>query len=297
MENLVFFKKEGEEGVALTSTSANYIANLAKECIQSAETELNNISFVDVYVSLVGGTGNNTIQVGKDKEFLDTIKSKLEKVAQAKSLIAWLRESIKARDCLLKDLQNLSIDDWCEKMGIPMPKIPKCEEALTEEDFYASLPIKERNRYFQLETEAAVFGKYIHPDGGLANARKFLKDKLQHPHSIVGEGRDALVYSYIPTTEVYQVDKTFFELQQKHREIQAQLNTIKHTCEQAVNESLNKVNSEYAAAYKEYNAEINSIAASYKSWRDLESQRISKLKITLPNSLLGIYDEVRSLGK
>ena len=36
-KDLVFFKKEGEEGVALTSTSANHIANLAKEYIQGVE--------------------------------------------------------------------------------------------------------------------------------------------------------------------------------------------------------------------------------------------------------------------
>ena len=39
--DLVFFKKEGEEGVALTSTSANHIANLAKEYIQGVETQVN----------------------------------------------------------------------------------------------------------------------------------------------------------------------------------------------------------------------------------------------------------------
>lgn len=37
-KDLVFFKKEDEEGVALTSTSANHIANLAKEYIQGVET-------------------------------------------------------------------------------------------------------------------------------------------------------------------------------------------------------------------------------------------------------------------
>lgn len=36
-KDLVFFKKEDEEGVALTSTSANHIANLAKEYIQGVE--------------------------------------------------------------------------------------------------------------------------------------------------------------------------------------------------------------------------------------------------------------------
>lgn len=47
-KDLVFFKKEGEEGVALTSTSANHIANMAKEYIQGMETQLNNVSFLNV---------------------------------------------------------------------------------------------------------------------------------------------------------------------------------------------------------------------------------------------------------
>ena len=41
MENKVFF---GENG--LTSTSANHVANLAKEFISSSEKYLNSISFV-----------------------------------------------------------------------------------------------------------------------------------------------------------------------------------------------------------------------------------------------------------
>ena len=47
-KDLVFFKKEGEEGVALTSTSANHIANMAKEYIQGMETQLNNVSFLNM---------------------------------------------------------------------------------------------------------------------------------------------------------------------------------------------------------------------------------------------------------
>lgn len=41
-KDLVFFKKEGEEGVALTSTSANHIANMAnvKWLLKSLQTSL-----------------------------------------------------------------------------------------------------------------------------------------------------------------------------------------------------------------------------------------------------------------
>lgn len=51
-KDLIFFKKEGEEGVALTSTSANHIANLAKEYIQGVEMQLNNISFYNTEIAL-----------------------------------------------------------------------------------------------------------------------------------------------------------------------------------------------------------------------------------------------------
>ena len=297
-KDLVFFKKEGEEGVALTSTSANHIANLAKEYIQGVETQLNNVCFFNVEVALVGSTSKNIIQTGRTSEVLAKLQSMLEGVAQAKSLIAWLREGIKAKENLLmKDLLNISFEDWCEEYEVVKPVAPNRGHVLTEAEYYASLPIKERNRYYQLETEAAVLGKYIHPDGHLSNARKELKDKLQHPHEVDGKGRDALIYTYTPTVFIVEVDNVFFELQKKHREIQAQLNAMKYSCEQAINESTNKVNTEYMAASQKYQAELEGVLGAFKTWKDEKSQEYSKLKIVIPNSLLGIYNTINSLGK
>lgn len=297
-KDLVFFKKEGEEGVALTSTSANHIANLAKEYIQGVETQLNNICFFDVRVALVGSTGGaNTIQTGESSEVLDSLQSLLEGVAQAKSLIAWLREGIKAKENLMKGLQTISLEDWCKEYRIVKPETPNYGHVLTEVEYYASLPIKERNRYYQLETEAAVLGKYIHPDGHLSDARKELKDKLQHPHKVDGKGRDALIYTYTPTVDVAEVDNVFYELQKKHREIQAQLNAMKYSCEQAINESTNKVNTEYMAASQKYQAELKDVLGTFKTWKDEKSQEYSKLKIVIPHSLMGIYSTINGLGK
>ena len=267
-KDLVFFKKEDEEGVALTSTSANHIANLAKEYIQGVEAQLNNISFFNVEVALVGSTGGtSTIQTGESSEALDNLQSLLEGVARAKSLIAWLREGIKAKENLMKDLQTISLEDWCKENGLTRPETPNYGHVLTEVEYYASLPIKERNRYYQLETEAAVLGKYIHPDGHLSDARKELKDKIYHPHKVDGKGRDALIYTYTPTTSIAIVDNVFYELQKKHREIQAQLNAMKHSCEQAINKSTNKVNTEYMAASQKYQAELKGILGAFKTWK------------------------------
>lgn len=296
-KDLVFFKKEGEEGVALTSTSANHIANLAKEYIQGVETQLNNVCFFNAEVSLVGSTGASIIQTGGTPEVLNNLQSLLEEVAQAKSLIAWLREGIKAKENLMKDLQNIGLEGWCNENGLAYPEAPSRGHVLTEVEYYASLPIKERNRYYQLETEAAVFGKYIHPNGHLSDAREELKDKLQHPHEVDGKGRDALIYTYTPTVNVAEVDNVFFELQKKHREVQAQLNAMKYSCEQAINESTSKVNSEYMVASQKYQARLKEILGAFKTWNDEKSQEYSKLKIVIPNSLLGIYNTINSLGK
>lgn len=297
-KDLVFFKKEGEEGVALTSTSANHIANLAKEYIQGVETQLNNICFFDVRVALVGTLADaNIIQTGEESEVLEDLQSTLERVAQAKSLIAWLREGTKAKENLINSLRTISIEDWCKENGMVMPETPSYGHVLTEEEYYASLPIKERNRYYQLETEAAVLGKYIHPGGHLSNARKELKDKIYHPHRVDGKGRDALIYTYTPTISAALVDNVFYELQKKHREVQAQLNSMKHSCEQAINESTNKVNTEYKVATQEYQAELEKVLGAFKIWKDEKSQEYSKLKITVPNSLMGIYNTINSLGK
>lgn len=298
VKDMVFFANEDTEGVELSSTSANHIANLAKEYIQGVEAQLNNISFFNVEVALVGSTGGtSTIQTGESSEALDNLQSLLEGVARAKSLIAWLREGIKAKENLMKDLQTISLEDWCKENGLTRPETPDYGHVLTEVEYYASLPVKERNRYYQLETEAAVLGKYIHPDGHLSDARKELKDKIYHPHEVDGKGRDALIYTYTPTTSIAIVDNVFYELQKKHREIQAQLNTMKYSCEQAINKSTNKVNTEYMAASQKYQAELEGILGAFKTWKDEKSQEYSKLKIIVPNSLLGIYNTINSLGK
>ena len=126
VKDMVFFANENTEGVRLTSTSANHIANLAKEYIQGVETQLNNISFFNVEIELVGSiSGVNTLQVGETSEVLDSLQSLLEGVAQAKSLIAWLREGIKAKDNLMKSLQTISLEDWCKENGINKPESPK----------------------------------------------------------------------------------------------------------------------------------------------------------------------------
>ena len=288
----VFFAESG-----LSSTSANHVANLAKEMIQTMETPLENMVFYKTEVALIGSGNKDIISYGINKDFLNEIPERLDFIAKAKSLIAWLREAIKAKQRLLDDAECLTLEQFCHIKNLQLPISPIRGTVLTEDEYYASLDIKERNRYYQLETEAAVIGKLIHPRGTFSTQRADLKNKIDNPHSVNGNGRDAIIYSYTPTVERYDVDNMFFELQAKHREIQAQLNSMKYKCEEAINQSKIKVSSDYNAAYSIYKTELDKIVAQKQQYIEELTNSLSKLKIVIPNNLMPTYEKVMSLNK
>ena len=297
VEDNIFFAKDDTEGIKLTSTSANHVANLAKEYIQTLASQLNGVSFLDVNVGLVSSEANKPIQLGWSKEKLNDVQQMLEQVARSKSLIAWLREAIKAKENLINGLNDLPIEDWCTLNGKEIPVMAPTPKALTKEEYYASLSVKERNRYYYLETVAAVYGKYVHTDGEFSKSRKALSDKVQHPYSVSGTGRDALIYHYTGSVSVEDVDNTFFELQKRHREVQSQLNSMKHDCEVAINKSICERNTKAINAQKEHREKWESLRLEYTDWKDKKAMEYSALKIIIPNSLLDIYKVVNSLGK
>jgi hypothetical protein len=295
MNKSVFFKSEEDTGIGLTSTSANTIANMAKEYIQSCEVILDNFCFYNTTVGLISSSENKIIQKGTS--IIGNIPALLSTVSKAKSLIAWLREAIKAKEEMHKYLLMMSLTDYCNILNIQIPSKPIKAYVLTEEEYYNSLDIKERNRYYQLETEAAVLGKYIHPNGAYSEARKDLKDKVINPYKVIGQGRDALIYSYTPTIEVEAIDEQFYELQKEHREIQKQLNSMKFECEKAINESQIKADSEYSAAYSEYAEKLKVLEAQRVAYIKEQEVEIGKLRIRIPDSLIGIYQTISNLGK
>lgn len=295
MNKSVFFKSQEDTGIGLTSTSANTIANMAKEYIQSCEVILDNVCFYKTTVGLISSSENKVIQQGTS--IINNIPALLDTVAKAKSLIAWLREAIKAKEEMHESLLNLSLTDYCNILDVQIPSNPIKAHILTGEEYYNSLDIKERNRYYQLETEAAILGKYIHPNGAYSEARKDLKNKISNPHKVIGQGRDALIYSYTPTIEVEAIDEQFYELQKKHREIQKQLNSMKFECEKAVNESQIKADSEYSAARSEYAEKLKVLDAQRVAYIKEQEVEIGKLRIRIPDSLMGVYQIISNLGK
>lgn len=294
-KDITFFADDNTKGVKLTSTSANHIANLAKEYIASITSQLENIEFCDVRIGLLSSDKPKLIQAGASEETINKVPSMLEDITEAKSLIAWLREALKAKDNLLKEVKDTDMDDWAAATGQELPPIPKYKKSITTDDAIAELSVKDRQRYFSLETKCAVIGKYIHPDGTFSKKREDYLKYLSHPYSTQGSGSDMVVSEFTPSVQKDVIENLFFNLQNTHREAQAELNGIKYTIEKKVQDSAIEAETLNADLRNDYNSKYQAVAAAYNLWVKTETQRAAALKIVIPNALMPIYNKIAKL--
>lgn len=289
-KDLIFF---GEQG--LTQTSANHIANLAKEAIAQYESTFNGLSFIDVEAQLIGTNTKNTLNKGIQN--IESFENTLMIIAKYKSLIAWFREAIKARERLYKEVKDLDTDEYAKEKGIEIPKYPEKESPIIEDDYLSTLSVKERNRYYYLETICSTIGKQIHPDGEYSRARRELLERQQKPHQLRDSGRDAIIYHYTPSISYSTVDDLFNRLQTLHREYQAELNSMKFEMEKAIKaDKLNK-EIEYNKKYCKYSEFIQNLQNELSLYKLEKCKEIDSFKIIVPNDLQSTYEEIKKLGK
>ena len=279
LKDKIFF---GESG--LTTTSANHIANIAKEKYQLLLKQLETITLYNTNIGLIGSE-KQPLSYGV--ETLSNVKSSLETIAQLKSLIAWLREAIKAKERLFEDFKS-------ENFGLVAPIQPICENVMTEDEYVAAWSIKKRNRYYFLETMCATIGSYIHPNGAFAKAREEYMNKLTNPLRVVGQGRDTTIYEYVPSVDSEEVENTFMTLQSEYRSYQSELNSLKYEIEEAIRSDNLAKSNKYSSEMRNYEASLENYNAEIKTLRLKENERISNLKIIIPDSLQKIYQEVKA---
>jgi hypothetical protein len=289
----VFFSDKG-----LTSTSANHLANIAQEWIVSSEAVLRNINFVTTTIDIVGSPADSgkIISKGYDEEKLFAVRGLLEEIAQMNAFCAWMREAVKAKDAELKAVADMEFDKWMEINSIELTQ-PKAEKEITADDIIAQMNVKERNEYFYLEAVSATIGKCIHPNGAFSTARANLNDKINKPYSTNGLGKETLIYAYTPSVNAEKVENVFFELQKWYRSNEQRLNQIKYDIKRKAmaanlerNQKFKEANAEYKIKFKEYFAQFN-------EWKIKETERISQLKIVVPQALEKIFEKLSESGK
>ena len=290
----VFLTKAG----GITSTSANTLANWAKNEAFAATIELLSLTFVNTRIELINGENPKTVGIGaKDTARVGAL---IEKIAKLNSFCAWMREGIRAKEMLLRELNNLEVEEYADLKGIELPQEPDYPSMVNAQDILDEMDVKKRNTYLRLEAFAAAFGKYIHSTsdatGAVARARNELAEKIIRPSKVEGSGRDSVIYTYTPSVPLDEVDAMFNALQETQRSYEQQLNAIKYSIESEVNMRNAKAQGEYNQALAAFHAEMKGLREALHEYKIKERERIGRLKIVVPNELKETYEYLNSLG-
>ena len=293
-KNKIFFGTKG-----ITSTSANHIANIAKEVMEESRALLENITFVNCNVGLISSDVSRLTEKGYDTDELGNIVLSINKVAECNALIAYLREAIKAKEEELAYIEGISTSKFLKIKGIEIvdPRSSHSLDFMTEDDAIALLSQQERIRYLILEATAAAIGNRIHPGKSFAEARRKLELKRKEPIKLVGSGSDALVYTYSPSADVDEVNETFMQLQSAHRTVNKQLNSLKFKVKQIMDDHNLKAKREYAAQSEEYDRIIATYAKQTEAFIEEQKKELLELKIVIPSDFQKLFDDLNALIK
>lgn len=276
----------------LTATSANHIANLLKLRYERAENELGSINFTTETMQIIG---NETENVMKKAYYCseEEMKVILEDISSCKGFIAFLREAIKAKDALMKEVEDYGTEDGTP----PIPPTP--ERPISESDVFDAMSIGDRVTYLATEARAATYGKFIHPGGHLDNQRRRAFDAFSEPSKVMMAGRDTVIVKRENAIAVTQIDDIIMALQAEQRKSEAQLNGLKHGIEEKVKrDAQSKLDAykdakfAYDKAMDEYNRKRADIAAADQQARMDRRKVIEELKIIIPNQYRDLYSEV-----
>lgn len=291
-KDLIFLDENGK----LTMTSAAYYRNLAAAKANTIIQKINGIRLVSKEVALIG-EGFSVTQFGNTTEEINKIPELLAQAAQYQGFEAWLNEAIQAKQRLLDEASRYNIRDWAKDNGVELPIEPVRENVLTEDEYLSTLSIKDRNRYYMLVTEAALIGKFVHKDCPLDRAIAELSDAQIHPIKEILNGRDTLLHKYTPSVEEDDAMSLYFTLQNKHRELQAQINGLKENMNKAIQEDSTKKLNAYIVARDNYNNQYQALAARYEKDKNARSEAIAKLKIVIPKHYEELYTKLCIEGK
>lgn len=273
----------------ITATSANHIANMAKEYYESLQTELSSIRFYNTEVELL--TAGKKVLTSNGLTKIDRIESNIKQISECKALIAYLREAIKNKEQLALEADNAHPEE------IVFPKAPIYPNKKTTSDIMDTWPLDKISRYYRLQTFAATYGEIVHPKGFLSLARKNLLDKINNPTSVDLNGSETIISTFTPTISLQEEEDMFFSIQKSYRAYQAEFNGMKTELDQSVREINDSLLNQYTVEYQAYQDENKLATEALFKWREDEKRRIEKLKIVIPDNLKSIYEIINNLSK
>lgn len=283
----VFFAEKG-----ITSTSANHVSNKGKELLKSEQAVLDNINFVNTTMSLLYEGNSRPITNGMNADSFESMHKTIAKIANLNAMSAWIHEAIKAKTEILEYVQSLSIDKWAKEQNIELPNAPGKEFPIVESDVIGTWDVAKRNKYYVYESYCSLVGKFIHPKGAFYEAKAQMNNAVQNPNKVEGSGRDAIIYSYVPSMPISDVNTEYDYLSTELRHKEAEFNKMKQEIADAITEDKLTKEQKFGDAYAKYIDTMESIRNKFDMWKTKTVKEVSALKIYLPQGPKQTYDEI-----
>lgn len=292
-ENKVFF---GESGI--TSTSATYLCNIARELLKDIESSLNNISFITEEVTLFGSENKIRTKEGYNLSELSDLDSKLIKAAQLKAFIAWMSEGLKAKNVESERLKEYTLSDFTK--DFPEYIIQRSENSTLDINYgLGKLSISERVKYLFSEALTSSIGKYIHNNGALRKAYSELLNIAHNKVNITTEAKDSIVIvtNKIPSVDTKEVEKIMLKYQDLRRENEKVLNSLKSKVKDYDHEYQMYLNLEQKVNVESYKENMEIVRSKYNEYVLNKRSEIENFKIIIPDELRDIYNTLHTLSK
>lgn len=292
-ENKVFF---GESGI--TSTSATYLCNIARELLKDIESSLNSISFITEEVTLFGSENKIRTKEGYNLSELSDLDSKLTKAAQLKAFIAWMSEGIKAKDVESERLKEYTLSDFTK--DFPEYIVQRSENSTLDINYgLGKLSISERVKYLFSEALTSSIGKYIHNNGALRKAYSELLNIAHNKVNITTEAKNSIVVvtNKIPSVDTKEVEKIMLKYQDLRRENEKVLNSLKSKVKDYDHEYQMYLNLEQKVDVESYKENMEIVRSKYNEYVLNKRSEIENFKIIIPDELRDIYNTLHTLSK
>ena len=277
----------GKDG--LTITSANHLANIAKEMYEAIVSKLESLRFYSRDYMLAIAGKNFRVENESETADLEALAPGLKEIGALKSLIAYLREGIKLKNQMSSDS---AFEEHIEELinsGREDLRKPLAQKEVTFEEEFAKLSAEQKARYYSLEAKCATIGSFIHPDGAFAKARKEFFEHTKDPIKVVGKGQEAEINTYSSGFSAEQIDTVFFELQKEYRNIQAEFNKLKAEVDEKVAEANKRIANDALTAMKLW-------VDTRKVERTNYDSAVKALKVVIPQNLKEVYEKVNAVA-
>lgn len=295
----IYFAEEGQPG--LTMDKAQRLCVWADKMMMDAQAAISSVNFVgEKEISL--NEGELVTVIGDSKLSFD---KEIKNMIALTSLMSWLHEAIKIKSELNKNACELTIDEWAESNGIVLPEVPKRYRVrrnaedweMYTESFIKMWEPEKVARYYRLQNTCAVLHKLVGEDAPYETAIKRLLEISKKPREKSWHGDKLYVTEFIPSVDVESAIEQFNRYQMQYSQAQSELNVMKYELNQLRLQHDIKSRTELKEAYASYEKDMVSLRDQYETYREQEMEKVRKLKIRIPENLMGIFNAVRSMGQ